>query len=142
MPTRKNADETDIKGLQQNIIDTKQKNEANINCIDENIQFHNLMAKASKNHFFVIVVEALLTAVRHFMSQLGSNAQNPNDSERYRERILKSKNTLAYHEDILTAVIEKNQQRAADLLQDHLEEVKSRLQVLVDHPDTARPERF
>jgi DNA-binding FadR family transcriptional regulator len=133
----KNADEADIKGLQRNIIDAKQKIEASINCIDENIQFHNLMAKASKNHFFVIVVEALSTAVRHFLTQLGSDPQNPDNREWTNERILKSKNTLAYHEDILTAVIEKNQQRAADLLEAHLLEVKSRLQVFVDQPHNA-----
>lgn len=138
----KNADEADIKSLHKNIADSHKKIQANNNCIDENIQFHDIMAKASKNHFFVIVVEALSSAVRHFMSQLGSNSQNPDDSDWYKESILKSKNTLSYHEDILTAIIEKNQQRAADLLEEHLKEVKGRLEVFVDHTDSARHERY
>jgi DNA-binding FadR family transcriptional regulator len=135
-----NADNDDIKGLQQNITEAKQKIKSNNNCIDENIQFHNLMAKASKNHFFVIVVEALSSAVRHFMTQLGSNSQNSDDSEWYRESILKSKNTLSYHEDILDAITSKDQQRAGELLEAHLQEVKSRLQAFVDQPESGRPE--
>jgi GntR family transcriptional regulator, transcriptional repressor for pyruvate dehydrogenase complex len=137
-----NADAGDIKSLHKNIAESHKKIQANNSCIDENIQFHNLMAKASKNHFFVIVVEALSSAMRHFMSQLGPNSQNPEDSEWYRESILKSKNTLSYHEDILAAIIGKYQQRAADLLEDHLKEVKGRLQVFVKQPETARPERY
>ena len=45
-----NADEADIKRLQENVRDALEKIEANINVIDENIQFHNLLARASKNH--------------------------------------------------------------------------------------------
>jgi len=137
----KNADEADIESLQQNISDTKQKIEANINSIDENIQFHNLVAKASKNQFFVIVVEALTMAVRHFMSQIGPESQDSNNHERFNESILKSKNTLSYHTDILAAIIAKNQPGAVDLIETHLLEVKERLEVFADQPHTVGPDR-
>ena len=74
------------------------------------------------------------------MIQLGSSYQNSDDSEWYRESILKSKNTLSYHEDILDAIISKNQQRAGELLEAHLQEVKSRLQAFVNQPESSRPE--
>ena len=86
------------------------------------------MAKASKNHLFIIVVEAVTAAVRHFMSQLGPDAQYANNEQWYNENIIQSKNTLAYHNEILSAVIEKKLDKAVDTLENHLQEVKNRLQ--------------
>ena len=123
-----NADEADIKSLQENVRDAWKKIEANINVIDENIQFHNLLAKASKNHLFVIVVEAVTTAVRHFMSQLEPDAEFSDNEQWYNENIIQSKNTLAYHNEILNAVIGKKLNKAVDILENHLQEVKNRLQ--------------
>jgi DNA-binding FadR family transcriptional regulator len=123
-----NADETDLNRLQENVEDARKKIEANINVIDENIQFHNLLAKASKNHLFVIVVEAVTTAVRHYMSQLEPDTEFSAKEQWYNENIIHSKNTLAYHNEILSAVIEKNLDKAVDTLKDHLQEVKNRLQ--------------
>jgi DNA-binding FadR family transcriptional regulator len=124
----KNADEADIKRLQENVRDAHKKIEANINIIDENIQFHNLLAKASKNHLFVIVVEAVTTAVRHFMSQLEPDAEFSDSEQWYNENIIQSKNTLAYHNEILNAFIKKELDKAVDILENHLQEVKNRLQ--------------
>jgi len=123
-----NADETDLKRLQENVDDACKKIEANINVIDENIHFHNLLARASKNHLFIIVVEAVTTAVRHFMRQLGPDAEFSDDKKWYNENIIQSKTTLAYHREILSAVIEKNLNKAVDTLENHLQEVKNRLQ--------------
>ena len=123
-----NADEVDIKSLQKNVDDAYKKIEANINVIDENIQFHNLLARASKNHLFVIVVEAVTTAVRHFLSELGPDAEFSDNEKWYNENIIQSKNTLAYHNEILNAVIEKKLDKAVDTLENHLQEVKNRLQ--------------
>ncbi len=107
-----------------------EKIEANINVIDENIQFHNLLAKASKNHLFVIVVEAVTTAMRHFLCELTPDATLLEKDKWYSENVINSKNTLSYHEDILKAVIEKKLDQALDILENHLLEVKKRLQPL------------
>jgi DNA-binding FadR family transcriptional regulator len=123
-----NAEEADIKSLQENVRNAHKKIEANINVIDENIQFHHLLAKASKNHLFVIVVEAVTTAVRHFLSELGPDAEFSDNEQWYNENIIQSKNTLAYHNEILNAVIEKKLDKAVDILENHLQEVKNRLQ--------------
>jgi len=126
-----NADESDIESLEKNICETREKIENNILAVDENIRFHKLLAKASKNHLFVIVVEAVTTAIRHFMSELGGSDSESSDSEKwYNENMMNSKNTIAYHEDILNAVIEKKLDVAIDILENHLLEVKGRLQPL------------
>ena len=125
-----NADESDIEALQENIRETREKIENNILAVDENIRFHKLLARASKNHLFVIVVEAVTTAIRHFMSGLGPDSESSDSEKWYNENMMNSKNTIAYHEDILNAVIEKKLDVAIDILENHLLEVKGRLQPL------------
>ena len=122
-----NADESDIEALQKNIRTAREKIGNNISAVDENIRFHKLLAKASKNHLFVIVVEAVTTAIRHFLTGLGSDSEFSDSEKLYNENMMNSKNTLAYHEDILNAVVEKKLDIAIDILENHLLEVKSRL---------------
>ena len=125
-----NADESDIEALQQNIREAREKIDNNILAVDENIRFHKLLAKASKNHLFVIVVEAVTAAIRHFLSGLGPDSESSDSEKWYSENMMNSKNTLAYHEDILNAVVEKKLSTAIDILDNHLLEVKGRLQPL------------
>ena len=125
-----NADESDIESLQKNIREAREKIKNNILAVNENIRFHKLLARASKNHLFVIVVEAVTTAIRHFMSGLGPDPESSDSKKWYSENMMNSKNSLAYHEDILNAVIEKKLDIAVDILEDHLLELKGRLQPL------------
>ena len=125
-----NADASDIESLQENIREAREKIKNNILVVDENIRFHKLLARASKNHLFVIVVEAVTTAIRHFMSGLGPDSESSDSEKWYSENMMNSKNTLAYHEDILNAVVEKKLSTAIDILDNHLLEVKDRLQPL------------
>ncbi len=127
-----NADASDIRNLQENIGKTWQKIEDNAIVIDENIQFHNLLARASKNHLFVIVVEAITTAVRHFLSQLGPDSEFSENAQRYSETIIRSKNTVEYHQHILDAIVAKDLDRGLECLEKHLYEVKNRLKLLVN----------
>jgi len=64
------ADESDIEALQHNIARAKEKIEDNETAIDEHIEFHNLLAKASKNHVFVVVSGSLAAAVRDVLKRL------------------------------------------------------------------------
>jgi GntR family transcriptional repressor for pyruvate dehydrogenase complex len=125
-----NADMSDIQSLQKNIGEALEKIENNIPAVDENIRFHKLLAKASKNHLFVIVVEAVTTAIRHFLSGLGPDSEFSGSEKWTNENMMNSKNTIAYHEDILKAIIEKKLDKAIDILEKHLLEVKGRLQPL------------
>ena len=128
--TIEKADKSDIESLQQNIQAAREKIENNNPAVDENIRFHKLLAKASKNQLFVIVVEAVTAAIRHFLSGLGPDAESSDSEKWYNESMMNSKNTLAYHEDILNAIIAKKLDQAIDILEDHLLEVKGRLQPL------------
>jgi GntR family transcriptional repressor for pyruvate dehydrogenase complex len=126
-----NADESDIKRLQENIRKSHEKIANNEVVIDENIQFHKLLARASKNHLFVIVVEAITTAVRHFMSQLGPDSEFSEHKKWYNESIIRSKNTVEFHQHILDAIVANDLDQAIELLEAHLHEVKNRLQLMV-----------
>ena len=128
--TIENADKSDIESLQQNIQASREKIENNNPAVDENIRFHKLLARASKNQLFVIVVEAVTAAIRHFLSGLGPDAETSDSEKWYNESMMNSKNTLAYHEDILNAIIAKKLDQAIDILENHLLEVKGRLQPL------------
>jgi len=127
-----NADESDFKRLKNNVAITKKKIANNLIVLDENIQFHQLIARASKNHLFIIVIEAITTAVRHSMTQLRPDANLTAEGVGYSDQVLQSKNALGYHEAILNAMLDKNRQLATEMLEKHLLEVKSRLQTLVD----------
>ena len=134
-----NADASDIESLQENIRQSRERIENNLLAVDENIRFHKLLAKASKNHLFVIVVEAVTMAIRHFMSGLEPDPESSDSEKWYSENLMKSKNTLAYHKSILQAVIEKKADQAIDILEKHLLEVKSRLQPLAGSQIRRKP---
>lgn len=124
-------EESDIKSLHDNIDKAKQKLGNNMLAIEEHIEFHILLAKASKNHLFVIVMASIMALLRALLCQVEENLESANDDVGYTERIIKSRNTLAYHEGILDAIIEKKQDEAFQLLQQHLQEVKNRLEPFI-----------
>jgi DNA-binding FadR family transcriptional regulator len=70
------------------------------------------------------------------MSQLEPDAEFSDNQQWYNENIIQSKNTLAYHNEILNAVIEKELDKAVDILENHLEEVKNRLQPFARQNDS------
>lgn len=115
----KNADDSDIKILEENIHKAKKKIEDGIQAFDENIQFHKLLAKASRNHVFTIMVEPIMAVVADFLS-------------RFEQDLEHSKKVILAHEDILKAITEKRGEKAISLLEDHLLEVRNRLQVFID----------
>jgi len=115
----KNADDSDIKILEENIHKAKKKIEDGIQAFDENIQFHRLLAKTSKNHVFSIMMEPIMAVVADFLS-------------RFEQDLEHSKKVIAAHEEILNAITEKRNEKALSLLEDHLLEVRDRLQVFID----------
>ena len=130
-----NADVSDIENLKENICNAIKNIEENRAVIDENIEFHRLLANASKNHLFIIVVEAITTAVRHFMSQLPLESTTSNSDKRYNESAIRSKNTIEYHQRILDALIAKDLKNAMKWLENHLLEVKNRLKLIMDQSE-------
>jgi GntR family transcriptional repressor for pyruvate dehydrogenase complex len=125
-----NADEADLKALRDNLREARGKSDANKVIVAENIQFHMLMAEASKNKLFVIVVQAITGAVRHFMAQLKPDPKMDDDEAWYNDQIMRSRKTLAYHEAIVDAMEVQDVEKATDALERHLREVETRLKPL------------
>lgn len=114
-----NADDSDIKRLQENVLKAKRKIESNIQAFSENVEFHILLAKASKNHLFVMVVQSIMAIVADFLSRLEPDLE-------------KSTQVVEDHEDILNAIIRGKGNESILLLENHLLEVESRLRVSYD----------
>lgn len=119
------ADESDIAALKQNILLARGKIEDNATAIDEHIEFHNLLARASKNHVFVIVAGSLTAAVREMMTRIVPKA--PDDTVRYDEQLINSKHSVRYHEKILEAILKKDKEGACQVLEEHLTELEQRV---------------
>jgi len=103
-----NARKDDTEALRSNIMAAKKKLDANRSPYEENIDFHRLLAKASKNHTFSIVVESILAVFSDFRSRHVS------------VNLKQSKAIVGLHEAILHALVAKDQAKAAELLRKDL----------------------
>jgi DNA-binding FadR family transcriptional regulator len=106
-----NISEQDIKDLKANILAARNRQKKNLLAFEENLEFHRLLARASKNHVFIIVSESLLAMLSHFRSRLNNVG------------IERSESVTRYHEEILTSIINGQRDLAFELLEKHLMEV-------------------
>jgi GntR family transcriptional repressor for pyruvate dehydrogenase complex len=111
--TVRNARESDIEKLLQNISLARQKIEQGILAFDENISFHVLLAEASRNRVFVIVVKALMTIVADYLSRVPTLIET-------------SRKICDEHEGILRGIMEKDGKKALTLMDTHLRGQQSR----------------
>lgn len=107
-------DEKWLDRLHQNIHRAKQKVKQNLLAVKENLDFHRLLAKATGNQVFVIVLESVLAIQGDFLIRL------PPD-------IKSSTKVTVYHEKILSAIESKQKEETYRLLEEHLKEVEDRL---------------
>jgi GntR family transcriptional regulator, transcriptional repressor for pyruvate dehydrogenase complex len=106
-------DEADIQILRDNVSRARGKVEAGTQAFEENTQFHRLLARASRNHLLLILMESIMTVVAHFRSILGVNLQL-------------SARSVAAHEQTIDALVKGNRKRAFAVLEAHLMEVGER----------------
>jgi DNA-binding FadR family transcriptional regulator len=106
-----NADSSDIERLRENVLKAKEKVEGNIQAFSENVQFHRLLANASKNHVFVLIQGAIMAVVADFLSRVEPD-------------LAKSKQVVKSHEDILNAIIRRESDEALRLLEKHLLDIE------------------
>jgi GntR family transcriptional repressor for pyruvate dehydrogenase complex len=104
----KHIDDGDIADLKETIAKAKEQLSKGLQAFRENINFHKLLAKASKNHVFVIVVEAMMTVVANFLSRRGQ--PNPEASSKI----------TSSHETILNEIVHGNAENAISLMEAHL----------------------
>jgi GntR family transcriptional regulator, transcriptional repressor for pyruvate dehydrogenase complex len=104
----KNIDDKDIADLWENIANAKERLSKGHQAFRENINFHKLLAKASKNHVFMIVIEAMMTVVANFLSRRGQ----PN--------LEASTKITSSHEMILNELIYGSTESAISLMEEHM----------------------
>jgi len=112
----KNGEDSDFVILQDNIFSAKKKIKEGIQAFDENLQFHKLLARASRNPVFEIMLEPIMAVVADFLSRFKPNLEHSNK-------------VIGAHEAILEAIRGKRIEEATQLLETHLLEIRNRLQI-------------
>jgi GntR family transcriptional regulator, transcriptional repressor for pyruvate dehydrogenase complex len=103
-----NADPSDIEELRNSIAKARAIIESENSAFEENIEFHRLLAKASRNVVFSIVIEALLTVYLEFKSQVT------------KVTLQQSRKIMETHAAVVEAIVEKNRGKAVELLEKDL----------------------
>jgi DNA-binding FadR family transcriptional regulator len=115
----KKADASDIRILQKNVLKAKREISSDIRASALNVEFHRLLAKASKNPVFEIVVDSIMAVAAEYLSRIELGIEQ-------------SKRSVDDHEALLSAIIEKNTAKAIKILEDHLRLLGSLYQTVND----------
>ncbi len=110
-----NAKEEDIEALQQNLRKAKARLNQSLPVTLINVEFHKLLAKASRNPIFVIVMEAIMAFGIEYLSR--SNITLGQSRKSYEE-----------HLHIVEAIRSKDGERAARLIEDHIKRLGQLIQ--------------
>ncbi len=102
-----NAGPADIKLLEANVRETERKIDSRQQAPQENISFHRVLARASKNQVYVIVIDSIMAVLSDFLSELDTDRKI-------------SVSNARYHRHILEAVKAKDADRALELMEEHL----------------------
>ncbi len=104
----------DLALLQKNIEKTRQQVLEGIRPSESNVHFHLLLAKASKNFLFEVIIESVMDAMHSFLLSIKPDAE-------YIKRILR------YHEGIYQAIMDKNVSLAKAKMEEHLLDIRRKL---------------
>ena len=117
------ADEDDIRKLEENVALERVRLGHNLDAFEKNVEFHRIIARASKNRLFVIVMESIIAVVADFRSRIGLD-------------IKVSRRATDEHEEIVRAIKQRDRERAGALMEKHLDYVSI---VLKKPPIQKRP---
>ena len=81
-------DQADIAAMRECVGEARRKLKQGITPFGDDLQFHKLLAKATRNSIFVIMVDSLMAAVAHFMSFLDIGAEMSRKANIAHRRIL------------------------------------------------------
>jgi len=125
-----NAGEKDFQALESNIAEAKARVARNEPATEENIRFHQLLARASGNPVFVVVVNVLLTVLRDCLRRLYVKLSERKDQAGKDEGLHRSRIVVTYHEDILQALRDRDHEVAEALMEEHMMDVRHRILAL------------
>jgi GntR family transcriptional repressor for pyruvate dehydrogenase complex len=109
---RINNEELDL--LWKNIKDTEELAAKGIRVVKNNLNFHLLLARFSKNPLFQMIAESIMNVMESFLLSLRPNKEY-------------GKKVLNYHKEIYEAIREKNLIVAQKKLEDHILNVNRKL---------------
>ena len=110
----KNHDADDIAALKKNVAQAAARLETGRTATEENIHFHRLIAKASKNFVFVIIMECIMAVHSNILTDKEPSLET-------------SRNVLMSHQELLDALETRDIERAEELFGRHLLDVRNRL---------------
>jgi GntR family transcriptional repressor for pyruvate dehydrogenase complex len=111
-----NADDEDISRLHKNVVESAALIEAGRMSTDLDLEFHRLMARASKNPVFEVVVDAILFVIRGILMR---NAPTVTMSQR----------AVESHRLFVEAMMNKDVELARKVMLEHLQEVHTSIKV-------------
>lgn len=109
-----NAGPEDFKSLRANVALAQKLITAGRLATEANAQFHGLLAKATGNPVFVMVLESIMAVHLDFLTRVPASLETS-------EKVVKA------HEQLLQAMEKGDRQLAQSLLEAHLTEVRERL---------------
>jgi GntR family transcriptional regulator, transcriptional repressor for pyruvate dehydrogenase complex len=108
------ADDRDFELLERNIEEAELLISRGLRPRENNVNFHLLLARASKNPVFEIISQSVMDMVSYFLQKLTPDMDY-------------IKGILIYHRDIVDALKRKDSDMARVKLEDHLLEVNRKL---------------
>lgn len=102
-----NATSVDLEALQANIDEAREKVKEGEVASSINVEFHRLLAKASGNPVFEVVIDSLMMVATNYLS--GANVSLAHSSQAIEE-----------HAELIRAISSRNIEKATEILQAHL----------------------
>jgi GntR family transcriptional regulator, transcriptional repressor for pyruvate dehydrogenase complex len=115
-----NADQQDIKALKENVKSAEKRISGGRMGTEYNADFHTLLAKATKNDVFVIVMESIMAVHLDLLSRTGADLDT-------------SREVVRGHGRLVEAIEAGDQDLAYAVLDSHVVEVKERLNAISDN---------
>ena len=117
-----NADKQDLKALRENVATSEKRIADGRMGTEYNADFHTLLAKATQNEVFVIVMESIMAVHLDLLSRTGADLET-------------SREVVRGHGRLLDAIEAGDREGAYSLLKDHVVEVKERLNTISENRD-------
>ncbi len=112
-----NADQQDLKALRDNVAAAEGRIAEGLMGTEYNADFHALLAKATKNQVFVIVIESIMAVHLDLLSRTGADLDT-------------SREVVRGHARLVDAIEAGDREGAYRLLEDHVLDVKERLNTI------------
>jgi len=113
----------DMIALEDSILRAEERLASGDSPTQENLEFHLILSRATKNEMFLILMESVMKLVSQFLRKLKPSREQ-------------SKRVLEEHRSLLKLVKEKDRHRSVDQMERHLIGIEKRLSSLMGKKKT------